>query len=78
MEVMLLRAEDIQKALGLGRSKVYEMIQSGELPIIRVGRSVRVPAAGLRAWIAQRVEQQGAIKEASTPTEKDFEPDEAT
>ena len=55
MEPMLLRAEDVQQALGLCRSKVYEMMASGELPTVRVGRAVRVPADRLRLWISSKI-----------------------
>lgn len=37
--------------LGIGRSRAYEMIREGQLPIVRLGRSVRVPADKLREWI---------------------------
>ena len=59
MEIMLLRAEEVAKALGVGRSKAYEMMASGEVPVVRIGRSVRVPAESLRRWISDRVESEG-------------------
>ncbi len=62
---MLLRAEEVQRVLGLGRSKIYEMIAAGELPVVRIGRSVRVPADGLRQW----VERQAAHASASEVSE---------
>ena len=51
MEQILLRAEEVARALGLGRSKVYELMQSGELPVVRIGRSVRVARAALESWV---------------------------
>ncbi len=51
MDQLLLKAEEVAKALGLGRSKVYEMMQSGELPVVRIGRSVRVSRSALAAWV---------------------------
>ena len=54
MEPLLLRAEDVQKVLGLGRSKVYEMMASGELPIVRIGRAVRVRADKLPEWVERQ------------------------
>jgi len=38
------------EALGIGRSKAYELAQSGEFPcrVIRIGRNYRVPTADLR------------------------------
>ncbi len=37
------------RALGLGRSTAYELARRGEFPcrVLRVGRSYRVPTAGL-------------------------------
>ena len=51
MDQLLLRAEEVSKALNIGRSKAYEMMAGGELPIVRIGRSVRVPAKALEEWI---------------------------
>ena len=48
MEPLLLKAGDVAKLLGLGRSKVFAMLAVGELPAIRIGRSVRVPRAALQ------------------------------
>ena len=59
MQSLLLRAEEVQRALGLGRSKIYELIASGELPVVRIGRSVRVPSKALGEWIeTQTVDRQ--------------------
>jgi excisionase family DNA binding protein len=52
MEPLLLKAGDVGKLLGLGRSKVFAMVAAGELPVIRIGRSVRVPRAALERWVA--------------------------
>ncbi len=54
MDQLLLRAEEVQKALSLGRSTIYQMMASGELPIVRIGRSVRVPADALRDWVERQ------------------------
>ncbi len=56
MEPLLLKAADVAKLLGLGRSKVFAMLAVGELPVIRIGRSVRVPRAALEDWIAEHTQ----------------------
>ena len=66
MDQLLLRAEEVQKALSLGRSTIYQMMASGELPIVRIGRSVRVPADALRDW----VEHQATPISAPGPKER--------
>ena len=40
---LLLRPAEVAESLGIGRSKVYELISSGQLPSIRIGGSLRVP-----------------------------------
>ena len=51
---LLLRIPEAAEALGLGRSTVYELINEQQLPVVRVGRSVRIPAAALTAWVEQQ------------------------
>ena len=48
----LLCITDMATSLGLGRSKVYELIAKEGLLIIRFGRSIRVSAAYSQIWIA--------------------------
>jgi putative molybdopterin biosynthesis protein len=50
----LLRPVEVQRLLRVGRSKVYEMIARGELPVVRIGRVVRIPRRELEQWIAER------------------------
>lgn len=52
MDRLLLRAGEVGEALGLSRSRVYELIAAGAIPSIRVGGCVRVPVDALREWIA--------------------------
>lgn len=58
---MLLRADEVAVVLGVGRSKAYELMASGELPVIRIGRLVRVPRHALDQWIADRTEWREAV-----------------
>jgi excisionase family DNA binding protein len=45
---LLLKVEAAAKVLSLGRTKMYELIAAGDVPVIRLGRSVRVPTASLK------------------------------
>jgi excisionase family DNA binding protein len=49
----LLRPLEVQKILRIGRSKLYEMIARQELPVVRIGRAVRIPRRELEQWIAE-------------------------
>lgn len=55
---LLLSIPEVAKTLGLGWTKVYELIASEGLPVVRFGRAVRVSVASLQQWIEQR-EKQG-------------------
>jgi excisionase family DNA binding protein len=55
MDRLLLRPAEAAEAIGIGRSKVYELLARGDLPSIRIGSSVRVPLDALRAWIARQL-----------------------
>jgi excisionase family DNA binding protein len=67
LEPLLLRAGEVAKLLGLGRSKVFAMLAIGELPVIRIGRSVRVPRAALERWIAEHTQDAGRRSEGAGP-----------
>ena len=51
----LLRPEQVGKILGVGRTKLYEMLRAGELPVIRIGRLVRIPRSELDRWLGERL-----------------------
>jgi excisionase family DNA binding protein len=61
MDRLLLRVEEAAEYLSLGRSKTYQLVATGELPVVRIGRSVRVPAAALRRWVEQQAEQSAPV-----------------
>ena len=48
---LLLKLPQVVERAGLSRSTIYELIASGEIPVVRIGRAVRVPAAALEAWV---------------------------
>jgi excisionase family DNA binding protein len=55
----LLRAAEVARVLGVGRSKAYELMSNGDLPVVRMGRVVRVPSDELVAWIRSRTMRPG-------------------
>jgi len=53
---VLLRPRRVAMMLDMPRSTVYEKINSGELPSVRIGRSIRVPADAIRKLLEQATE----------------------
>jgi len=52
MDTLLLTTTEAAKALGIGRSKVYELLQTGQLPSVRIGACRRVPADAVHTFVA--------------------------
>ena len=56
-EPLLLRAEEVARLTSLGRSTIFNLLASGELPAVRIGRAVRVRRSDLESWIEARAGQ---------------------
>jgi excisionase family DNA binding protein len=59
---LLLKPDDVAKALNIGRSKAYELISSGEIASITIGRCRRVTLDAIRDFVSSR--QQIEAEEA--------------
>lgn len=44
---MTLRVGDLMPILGIGRNTAYELIRSGQIRSIRIGRQIRIPRDAL-------------------------------
>ncbi len=45
MERLTLTVSEAAKALGIGRGTAYELVRTGEIPTLRLGRRLVVPRA---------------------------------
>jgi len=54
----LLNAQDVAAALNMGLSTVYQLVERGELPSIRIGRSVRIRLQDLEKFIESKAQRQ--------------------
>ena len=48
---MTYSVDEAARLLGLGRSSMYELVNRGELPVVRVGRRILIPTASLAAFL---------------------------
>ncbi|WP_072689369.1 helix-turn-helix domain-containing protein [Rhodococcus marinonascens] len=53
----LLTIPQTMEALSLGRSKVFELIESGEIRSVKIGRSRRIPMSAINEYI-ERLESE--------------------
>jgi len=55
---LLVRPEDAAAALGIGRTKVYELMRSHALRSVKVGGLRRIPATALAEFVARLEEAE--------------------
>lgn len=48
-----LRVEDAAAYLGVGRSKIFDLLKDGELTQLKIGRSLVIPRASLEALLSR-------------------------
>lgn len=49
-----LKVPEVAEVLRIARSRAYELVGSGEIPSIRIGRSVRVSRKELDRWLEEQ------------------------
>lgn len=53
---LALRVEDLMPVLGIGRNTAYELVRSGKIRSIRIGRQLRVPRDAVAEFLGTRAE----------------------
>ena len=54
VQPLLLTIPEVAASLGLGRTKVYDLIANDGLPFVKLGTAMRVSIDSLKQWIEQR------------------------
>jgi excisionase family DNA binding protein len=49
-----LKVPEVAEVLRIARSRAYELVANGEIPSIRIGRSVRVSRKELERWLEEQ------------------------
>ena len=66
MGSLLLTPDDAATELSLSRSVVYDLIHTGAISSIKIGRSRRVLRSSLQAFVERKAKQQWHDPEDST------------
>ena len=51
MDKLLVSPEEAAELLGVGRSTVYDLMRTLELPSVKIGRARRIPTVALREFV---------------------------
>ena len=57
MQPLLLNIEQAMQVLSLGKTKIYELIETEGLPVIHIGKAVRFPYTALQQWIDEQIQK---------------------
>ncbi|WP_131740828.1 helix-turn-helix domain-containing protein [Actinomadura roseirufa] len=60
VQPLLWKPEEAAVLLGIGRTKVYDLMRSGALRSVRFGGNRRIPATALTEFVAQLEEKADA------------------
>ncbi len=60
---LLFTVPEAAEMLGISRSHLYQLIQSGKLPVVRLGTSVRIPRVWLERYIEESVQAWVAARD---------------
>lgn len=63
MNTTTLTVIEAARVMGCGRSRVFALIASGELPSFRIGRERRVRREDVEALIARAIEREREARE---------------
>jgi excisionase family DNA binding protein len=53
----LVTFDEAAKSLGVSRATIYGLVESGELPSVRIGRARRIPVFALKAYVERKVRE---------------------
>jgi len=56
VEPICVKVNEAARMIGVGRTKLYELIASGEIEVIKLGKSTRITTASLHKLIKRQHE----------------------
>jgi excisionase family DNA binding protein len=59
-DLHLLTVKELAEVLRIGRSSAYELCRQHEFPVLRIGRSIRIPRKALFDWMERESNHAGS------------------
>lgn len=51
MEKLVYSVKDVANLLNIGMNKAYDLINQKEIPVIKMGRTIRIPKKAFESWL---------------------------
>jgi excisionase family DNA binding protein len=68
VDSLLVTIPEAATLLSLSRSKTYQLVTSGDLPAVHIGRSARIRRVDLTTWIDAQVAQHEDLARDIAPS----------
>ena len=62
MDKLLLSVTEVADLLGRSRSRIYQLLETGELERVRDGASTLITAESVHQWVEQRRKASGEVQ----------------
>src|SRR5712691_7472454 len=59
---LLVDSREVARLLSIGRTKAFELMAREQVPVVRIGRSVRVLRSALESWANQQTDRHGTSR----------------
>lgn len=57
----MFKIKDVATHLGVSIGTIYRLVESGELPSLRIGSSWRIPAEGLEEYLKRNMKAMNVV-----------------
>lgn len=55
VEPICVKVNDAARMIGVGRTKLYELISNGELETVKIGKATRITTASLHKFVSAKL-----------------------
>ncbi len=69
----LLKAEEVAKYLRISKTGAYRLMQTGEIPVVRIGKVVRVREVDIESFVLNSIEKVDPLKDLGQENKANFQ-----
>ena len=64
--VLLLTMIEAARVLSIGRTTMYELVAAGEIDVVHIGRSARVPVAAVEEYVERQRQRRATVRSTTS------------
>lgn len=71
---LLLTMTEAARVLSIGRTTMYELVGAGEVEVVHIGGSARVPVAALEEYVERRRAERATVRPSRSAARAERQP----